>query len=157
DVRGFARYSHRLPPATTVEWISDVMAVLSDCVIEHQGVLVDYVGDEVLAMWGAPEPQPNHAELACQAALAMLAKLPELTARWPPTRREPMGGGIGINTGEAHVGNVGSPRKFKYGPLGATVNLASRVQGASKFLKTRLLLTKHTYAQLRDELKGRAR
>jgi len=157
DVRGFSRFSHRLPPATTVQWISDVMAELSDCVIDLQGVVVDYVGDEVMAMWGAPEPQPNHAELACQAALAMIGRLPELNARWQPTLREPMSLGIGINTGEAHVGNVGSPRKFKYGPLGNTVNLASRVQGASKYFKTRLLLSRHTFNQLGPELKARAR
>ena len=157
DVRGFARFSHRLSPADTVRWISDVMGELSDCVIDRQGVLVDYVGDELMAMWGAPEKQPNHAELACQAALDMLAKLPTLNARWGPVLGEPMSFGIGVNSGEAHVGNTGSPRKFKYGPLGNTVNLASRVQGATKHLKTRLLITKNTYQQLDVVLQGRAR
>jgi adenylate cyclase len=157
DVRGFSRFSHVLPPPVTVKWISDVMAELSDCIIEHQGVLVDYIGDEVMAMWGAPDEQPNHAQLASSAALAMLSRLPDLNRRWQQTLGEPMDLGIGINTGEAHVGNTGSPRKFKYGPLGNTVNLASRVQGACKHLKTRLLITRNTFEQLGDRLKARAR
>jgi adenylate cyclase len=157
DVRGFSRYSHKLAPAVTVEWISDVMAVLSDCVIEHQGVLVDYIGDEIMAMWGAPEAQPNHAQLACSAALSMLNHLPGLNERWEKTLGEAMSLGIGLNSGEAHVGNTGSPRKFKYGPLGNTVNLASRVQGACKHLKTRLLITRATFEGLEPASKARAR
>jgi adenylate cyclase len=141
----------------TVKWISDVMAVLSDCIIDHQGVLVDYIGDEVMAMWGAPEDQPDHARLACCAALDMLAQLPAINARWEKTLGEPMSLGIGINSGPAHVGNTGSPRKFKYGPLGNTVNLASRVQGACKHLKTRFLITEATYNLLDEPKKERAR
>ncbi len=157
DVRGFSRYSHRLPPSVLVRWIADVMAVLSDCVIEFQGVLVDYIGDEIMAMWGAPEEQPDHAQLACGAALAMLNCLPALNERWEKTLGEPMSLGIGLNSGEAHVGNTGSPRKFKYGPLGNTVNLASRVQGACKHLKTRLLITENTYRQLDAALQQKSR
>jgi adenylate cyclase len=108
-------------------------------------------------MWGAPEEQPDHARRAVRAALAMLDHLPSLNRRWQATLGEPMNFGIGINSGRAHVGNIGSPRKFKYGPLGDTVNLASRVQGATKHLKTRLLITKHTHALLDDALRARTR
>ena len=148
DIRGFSRISDRLGPSGTVAWISDVMAVLSDCVDAHQGVLVDYIGDELIAMWGAPEEEPRQAQLACRAALDMLNKLAALNARWKDTLGEEMSLGIGINTGLARVGNTGSPRKFKYGALGPTVNLASRVEGATKYLKTKLLITATTEAQL---------
>ncbi|HZY87267.1 MAG TPA: adenylate/guanylate cyclase domain-containing protein, partial [Gemmataceae bacterium] len=84
DIRAFSRVSQRLGPARTVEWVSDVMGALSDCVLARRGVLVDYVGDELMAMWGAPEEQPDHARLACQAALDMLALLPQLNERWQP-------------------------------------------------------------------------
>jgi len=67
DIRGFSRISERLGPGGTVEWISNVMEVLSDCVLAHQGVLVDYIGDELIAMWGAPKEEPQHAQLACRA------------------------------------------------------------------------------------------
>jgi adenylate cyclase len=155
DVRGFSRLSERLGPARTVEWISNVMEVLSDCVLAQEGVLVDYIGDELIAMWGAPEKQPDHARRACAAALAMLAELPRLNERWQPALGGPMDFGIGINSGVARVGNTGSRRKFKYGPLGNTANLASRVQGATKYLKAKLLVTGATRAQLGDEYPAR--
>jgi adenylate cyclase len=148
DIRGFSGISERMGTARTVAWISDVMATLSDCVQAHQGVLVDYIGDELMAMWGAPEQQADHACLACQAALDMLKALLPLNERWQPVLGEPFSVGIGINTGVARVGNTGSNRKFKYGPLGNTVNLASRVQGASKYLRARLLVTGSTQARL---------
>jgi adenylate cyclase len=148
DIRGFSRISGRLGPVRTVEWINDVMAMLSDCALAHHGVLVDYIGDEIIAMWGAPETQADHAMLACRTALDMLDALPALNERWHSQLGEPIVLGIGVNSGPAWVGNTGSRRKFKYGPLGSTVNLASRVEGATKFLKTSLLVTEATQKQL---------
>jgi adenylate cyclase len=148
DIRGFSRYSEKLGPGKTLEWINDVMGVLSDCVLAHKGVLVDYIGDELMAMWGAPEAQEDHAQRACRAALDMLAQLPRLNQNWEPILGGPMSVGIGINTGEARVGNTGCARKFKYGPLGNTVNLASRMQGATKYLKVRAIITGATHAGL---------
>lgn len=144
DIRGFSRVTERLGPARTMEWINDVLGELSNCVLKHGGVLVDYVGDELEAMFGAPVGHANHAQRACQAALAMLDSLPQLQERWLHATGEPMAIGIGINSGAARVGNIGSAQKFKYGPLGNTVNLASRVQGASKYLKATLLVTEAT-------------
>lgn len=148
DIRGFSRITRNLGTARTLEWVGDALAVLSDCVLDHGGVLVDYIGDELMAMWGAPEAQPDHAERAALAALDMIEALSRLNARWESALGEPMGLGIGINTGIARVGNTGSRRKFKYGPLGDTVNVASRVQGANKFFKTSLLLTEATRRRL---------
>lgn len=148
DIRGFSHVAEKLGAAGTMQWINDVLGVLSECAIKHQGVLVDYVGDELLAMWGAPSPQANHAELACRAAIDMWNALPEINQRWQPRLGLPTKVGIGINTGPARVGNTGSQRKFKYGPLGNTVNLGSRVQGATKYLKTALLMTAATQQHL---------
>jgi len=148
DIRGFSRISEKLGPTRTVEWISDVMGVLSECVLEHDGVVMDYIGDELMALWGAPEDQPKHAMLACRAALAMRKRLPALGERWQSILQEPLDVGIGINSGIAQVGNVGSKIKFKYGALGNTVNLASRVQGATKYLKAPVLITDATHAGL---------
>jgi adenylate cyclase len=148
DIRGFSRISERLGPVGTVEWISDVMGILSDCVLAHQGVLVDYLGDELIAMWGAPQEEPRHAQLASRAALDMLERLPTLNQRWSKKLGESFRFGIGINTGIAQVGNTGTHRKFKYGALGNTVNIASRVQGATKYLRTTLVITGTTQAQL---------
>lgn len=155
DIRRFSRVSERLGPARTVEWTRDVLSTLSRCVLGRQGVLVDYVGDELMAMWGAPVEQPDHDERACLAALDMMAALPALSERWQAVLQEPLDVGIGINTGPARVGNVGSDVKFKYGPIGNTVNLGSRVQGATKYLRTRLLITGSTRGRLRPALQTR--
>ena len=103
--------------------------------------MVDYAGDGILAMWNAPTAQADHAGRACRAALDMLAELPGLNSRWQAVAAAALAFGIGINTGPAQVGNTGSSRKFKYGPLGNTVNLASRVQGATKHLGLPVLIT----------------
>jgi adenylate cyclase len=148
DVRGFSRISERVGPATTVTWIGNVMDVLSECVAAHQGTLVGYSGDELLAMWGAPVEQEDHPARACRAALAMLEAVPQLNERWQTTLQERMRLGIGINTGRAQVGNTGSQRKPQYGPLGNTVNIASRVQGATKYLKSRAVITEAVLSRL---------
>ena len=152
DIRGFSRISEKLGPGPTMEWINDVMGGLSDCVSAHDGVLVDYIGDELFAMWGAPKDQPDHALRACRAAIDMLDAIPKMNERWATVIEDGFDLGIGINTGPARVGNTGTKRKFKYGPLGNAVNLASRLQGASKYFKTRLIISGHTHAQLGDSI-----
>lgn len=148
DIRRFSHYCERLGPQWTFEWINDVMEVLSECVIFHSGVLVDYVGDELMAMWGAPDMCSSQADFACQAAIDSVQKIGELNLRWEKRLGGPMDFGIGINSGLARVGNTGSPRKFKYGPIGNAVNLASRVQGASKLMGVRLLVTGSTIQRM---------
>lgn len=149
DIRGFSRVSERLGPARTMAWIQDTMGTLSDCVLQFDGVLVDYIGDELMAMWGAPAPQVDHAELACHAAREMTVVLEEINARWARELGGPVHLGIGLNSGVARVGNTGSRQKFKYGPLGDVVNVASRVQGATKYLGADCLITGETLDKLR--------
>ena len=155
DVRGFSGVSEKLGPAGSLRWMNDVMTELSGRVLDEAGVLVDYVGDEVMAMWGAPEDQPDQAERAVRAALAMLGALPAVNARWQASLGTETRIGIGVNTGPAQVGNTGSTFKFKYGPLGNTVNLGSRVQGLTKYLQRSLLVTRATREQLGDDFIAR--
>jgi adenylate cyclase len=155
DIRDFSHVAEKLGATSTMQWINDVLGVLSECILDHQGVLVDYVGDELMAMWGAPTAQPDHAQLACRAALDIWKSLPELNKRWQPRLGELTRVGVGVNTGPARVGNTGSQRKFKYGPLGNTVNLASRVQGATKYLRTGVVVTSATYDHTSGSLPAR--
>ena len=148
DIRGFSGVSERLGPAQTMEWVGGVLGTLSDQVVATGGVLVDYIGDELMAMWGAPSPQPDHALLACQAARLMLERATDIDARWKHSIGAPTRFGIGVNSAPARVGNTGSSRKFKYGPLGTGVNLASRVQGATKYLKVPAIVTGSTRSML---------
>jgi adenylate cyclase len=155
DVRGFSRVSEKLGPAGSLRWMNDVMNELSRCVLDEGGVLVDYVGDEVLAMWGAPQDQPDQAERAVRAALAMLAALPALNTRWQSVLGGVTAVGVGVSTGPAQVGNTGSKYKFKYGAMGNTVNLGSRVQGLTKYLKCPVLVTRMTRERLGDGFTSR--
>ncbi len=150
DIRGFSRLAERLGPTDTCRLVSDVMEDLTTRVREFEGVVVDYSGDGIMAMWNAPASQVDHATKACKAALAMLADLPQLDSQWKDRLGEPLRLGIGLNTGPALCGNTGSKLKFKYGPLGHAVNLASRVEGATKLLGIPLLITGSTRAQLGD-------
>ncbi|MBI1851325.1 MAG: adenylate/guanylate cyclase domain-containing protein [Planctomycetes bacterium] len=152
DLNGFSRMSERLKPGEVCALVVDVMDVLSRCVLDEKGVVVDYIGDAILAMWNAPAPQPDHAVRACRAALAMRAGLPTAFDKWRERVQMPLGVTIGIGTGPVQVGNIGSRRRFKYGALGHTVNLASRIQGATKQMGAPVLLAGTTADQVRDTL-----
>jgi adenylate cyclase len=155
DLRGFTALSERLGAHDTCRMVRDIMERLSECIVASGGVIVDYAGDGIMAMWNAPTPQADHAARAGGAALTMLAALPELNARWRTLADGGLALGIGINTGPALVGNTGSSRKFKYGPHGHTINLASRVQDATKKLGLPLLITAPTRTLLPPALATR--
>jgi adenylate cyclase len=148
DIRGFSRMAEQLGPRETCLLMNDVLERLTIQIHEQGGVVVDYVGDGIMAMWNAPVAQADHGARACRAALAMQDELPALNERWKSRIKGTLGLGIGVNTGTALVGNTGCPRKFKYGPLGHTVNLASRVEGATKQLCVSTLITGSTHTQL---------
>lgn len=152
DIRGFSRLSEHLGPADTFRLVRQVMDRLATHVAEFQGVLVNYIGDGLLAMWNAPADRPHHAALACKAALKMLGELPSLNEAWRGQLNQPLMLGIGINTGPARVGNAGSSRRFSYSPLGHTVNLASRVEGVTKHLGVPAVITASTQQQLAGAL-----
>ena len=148
DLRGFFEISERLGPLETYRFLGDVMNRLTEAIMASHGVIIDYYGDGLAAMWNAPADQYNHAELACRAAHAMQGELPAINATWREALGRDLALGIGIHTGLARVGNAGTQRRIKYGPRGATVNLASRVEGATKRLGVPLLITEQTRRRL---------
>jgi adenylate cyclase len=151
DLRDFTGLSQRIGAADACRLVRDTMEQLSERIFEQGGTIVDYAGDGIFAMWNAPVPQEDHAARACRAALAMLAELPSLNDRWHELADGSLALGIGVNTGMAQVGNTGSSRKFKYGPRGHTVNLASRVQDVTKNLHLPLIITASTHDLLPPE------
>jgi adenylate cyclase len=156
DLRGFTALSERLDAGTTCRVLRDVMECLTERIIAEGGVIVDYAGDGILAMWNAPATQEDHAERACRAALTMLRELPGLNQRWQATIGGSLALGIGINTGTAQVGNTGSSRKLKYGPHGRTVNLANRVQDATKKVLVSLLVSQSVCDRIGDRFATRS-
>jgi len=155
DIRRFSKFTEHMSPSETIRWISDVMGCLSQTILDEGGTLVDFVGDEVMSMWGAPQSRGDHAEAACRCALKVQDVVTQLSQRWFHVLGDAMEVGIGIHSGIVSVGNTGSPQRFKYGPLGNTVNLGSRVQGASKFLRSKILITRDTRRQIPRDMASR--
>ncbi|MCE9606435.1 MAG: adenylate/guanylate cyclase domain-containing protein [Planctomycetia bacterium] len=155
DVKAFSTITERLGAQATMRWMNDVLTVLSECVLQHGGVVIDFIGDELFAMFGAPKHQPDHAMRACRAAVAMSRAMASIDERWQAIIAQRTQLSIGINSGTSRVGNTGSDQRFKYGALGPDVNLASRVRGATKYLRTDLIVTDSTMAQLGEEFRSR--
>jgi adenylate cyclase len=150
DLQGFTAASERYTPHEMIELLSEYYARMTEQIFAYQGMLKEYVGDELLAIFGAPLEQPDHAVRACAAALAMRAHRNVLREEWTRLGRPPLITRTGINSGRMLVGNLGSEYRFAYGVLGDHVNLGSRLEGLNKVYGTEILLGENT-AQLIDK------
>ena len=148
DLRNSTALAASLDPNQTYELMSQVMECLTAAVIDHDGLVIDYYGDGLAAMWNAPADQSEHTELACRAALKMLATLPAISTDWADVLASELQLGIGVHVGDAHVGNTGTRRRAKYGPRGVAVNLTSRVEAATKQWEVPLLVTRDVVRRL---------
>jgi adenylate cyclase len=157
DVRGFTSISEKLDPHVLLELLNEYLTPMTDIIVSgHQGTLDKYIGDAIMAFWGAPKAQPDHALRACAAALAMVDRLDALRPRWRERGLPDLDVGIGINTGPMSVGFVGSQDRFyNYTVLGDAVNLAARLEGANRQYGTRILLGEETRAQGGDRVVAR--
>jgi len=154
DIRGFTDYTERHEPQEVVHMLHEYLTCMVDQVLKQQGTLDKFIGDAVMAIFGAPLPLPDHAERACRAALGMIQELELLSARWATEGREPFRMGIGINTGEMVVGNLGSEQLFDYTVVGDGVNLAARLESLNKEYKTTrpIIISESTYLAAKDVL-----
>jgi adenylate cyclase len=118
-------------------------------------MLDKFTGDGLVAVFGAPLPQPDQALRACRAALAMLAELAPVQARWARPDLPPLDMGIGINTGPMIIGNMGSRRRFTYTVIGDEANLGARLEAANKDFQTHILVSEATWQRVRDEIAAR--
>jgi adenylate cyclase len=152
DIRGFTTLSERMTPERLVDYLNHYLQAMTDIVIKYDGTLDKYVGDEIMAFWGAPIPQENHSILACQAAIEMMNKLHEMNAIWREQGMDSLDIGIGINTGEMIVGNVGSSSRMDYTLIGDSVNLGARLEGTNKIYGTHIIIGEFTYQQVKDHV-----
>lgn len=152
DLRGFSRIAERIGARETYSLLADILDRMTNEVMDHGGVVIDYYGDGLAAMWNAPTDTPHHAQRAVESALAMQRELPAINSTWA----EKLGGlvrlGIGLHTGTAQIGNSGSRRRLKYGPRGHVVNLASRVETATKVFGVSCLLTGSTKSSMQTQV-----
>jgi adenylate cyclase len=138
DVRGFSRLSEGMDAETLIRFVNSLFTPLSEIILDHRGTIDKFMGDAVMAFWNAPLPDHAHAAHACRAALAMQVRMDRLNREEGARRAaagepaQPIRIGIGLNTGPCCVGNVGSPQRFDYSVLGDAVNVASRIEDATK-------------------------
>jgi len=135
--------------------LNEYLDTMSEVIFEHDGTVDKYEGDAIMAFWGAPLPQQDHALRACTAALRMLRTLGAMNARWTTEGKPPLNIRIGINTGPMVVGNMGSQKKFAYTVIGDSVNVASRLEGANREYHTRIMVAERTHDLVRDRIAGR--
>lgn len=155
DIRRFSHFSEQHEPEFVVSRLFDYFTEMVDIIFKHEGTLDKFVGDEVMAIFGAPLFYENHAERACHAALEMSERLRLLQQRWAAEKQEIFEIGIGINTGKAVVGNLGSEQLFDYTVIGNEINLGARIESANKVYQTTILLSENTLIQVQDKAKVR--
>jgi len=131
DIRGFTALSETMPPSDMATLLTDYFTEMVDCVFRNEGTLDKFIGDAVMAQWGAPIGSKEDPDKAMQAAIEMMDELKKLNAKWLSEGRPELQIGIGINHGEAFAGNIGSERRLEYTVIGDTVNTASRLCSAA--------------------------
>jgi len=148
DIRDFTTVAERLTPTDLVALMNEFFSAMTDIVLAQRGMLDKYVGDSLMAVFGAPLPDPDHARHACRAAVDMQAALASLRAGWRAGGRPSLEMRIGINTGPMVIGNMGTERHFDYTVMGDEVNVAARLEAANKSLGSEILISAATYRQL---------
>jgi len=144
DLAGFTAFSEHNTPSQVIDILSEYHDRMTERLFEYQGTLVGYIGDELMALFGAPVEQPDQAKRACSAALAMLKQRNELGDEWVKMGRPRLRARTGINTGTMLVGNIGSKYRFTYSVLGDPVNLASRLEQINKVYGTEIIISEET-------------
>jgi adenylate cyclase len=158
DIRKFSAFSEKHEPEHVVNRLSDYLSAMVDVIFNNRGTVDKFVGDAVMALFGAPHNYPEHAEFACKTALEMMAQLDRLKNEWAQSAVKDdfeFDIGIGINTGSALVGNLGSHKIFDYTVIGNEVNLGARLEGANKIYGTSILISENTYRYVKDKVIAR--
>jgi len=155
DLAGFTTLSERLSPETVVGLLNDYLSAMTEIILTEEGTVDKFEGDAIMAFWGAPLDQEDQAVRACRAALAQQAALTELNRGVEARGLPPLKMRVGLHTGEAVVGNLGSQKRFDYTVIGDTVNLASRLEGLNKYYATAVMASEATVAEAAGALEFR--
>ncbi len=150
DIRGFTTMSEQMSAEQVSQILNEYFTEMEPIITKYNGVINKFIGDAVMAIFGEPIQDKNHPQNAVKCAFAMLEKVKELQKKWAQEGKPKIEIGIGINTGEVFVGNIGSVNRMEYTVIGDTVNLASRLESYNKTYKTKMLISSSTY----EEVKG---
>jgi adenylate cyclase len=154
DVAGFTTISEHCNKAL-VDMLNTYLSAMTDTLLQYRGNVNKYLGDGIMALFGAPVGEPHHATLACYAALDCQRMLAQRRQAWQAQGFPELTTRIGINSGPLVLGNMGSEKRMEYTVMGDSVNLASRLEGANKFYHTRILLGARTYELARNDIEAR--
>jgi adenylate cyclase len=156
DIVGFTAHSERMKPEDLVEHLREYFGAITQEILLTGGTVDKYIGDAVMAFWGAPADDPDQALAACTAALRIQARLVDLRKQWETAGRVGFHSRIGINTGDVIAGNIGSDARLNYTVIGDAVNVASRIEGINKQYGTRIIISETTFAAAGPEIVARA-
>jgi adenylate cyclase len=148
DIRSFTALSEKIPPQQLTRMLQEYFDEMTEEVIATEGVIDKFIGDAIMAFWGAPIDQPDHADRAVTAAQGMVRRLEKLKIKWAAEGFPILNIGIAINLGVATVGNIGSKRRFDYTLIGDVVNVASRLEGLNKQFNSHIIISESTKKQL---------
>ncbi|NLI29986.1 MAG: adenylate/guanylate cyclase domain-containing protein [Nitrospiraceae bacterium] len=153
DVKGFTAFSERHSPEEVVSILNEYLTAMTDVIFRWEGTLDKFIGDAIVVFWGAPMPQENHVERAINCALHMHQRLGELQEKWKAEGKPVLSAGIGINTGEVLVGNIGAEgKKMDYTVIGDHVNLGARAEGLTRRYDVPIILTEYSVAKLQARM-----
>jgi adenylate cyclase len=147
DIANFTSISEKISPEELVQQLRIYFETVSKTILDNKGTIDKYIGDSVMAFWGAPVQNKNHAEMACRSAVHIQTILHTIFRKWANTGKDPFYTRIGIHTGEVIVGNMGYEERLNYTVLGDSVNLASRLEGVNKMYGTRIIVSQSTWEQ----------
>ncbi len=155
DLAGFSTISEMLSPDDLVALLNEYLTSMCDIIAEYDGTVDKFEGDAIIAFWGAPLEQLNHAELGCLATIDMQRFMMGYRKQLQQRGHPPLNMRVGVNTGAMLVGNLGSRQRMDYTIIGDSVNLAARLEGANKQFGTRSMISQHTYAHVREIVEAR--
>jgi adenylate cyclase len=156
DVRNFTTMTERSDPLQLIALLDDYFAAMTEIIFRHNGIVDKFIGDGILAYWGAFTPSVNHAAQAAEAALEMLTRVEQLNLEWAPQDKGPISIGIGINTGPVIFGNIGRGKKIEFTVIGDAVNLASRLEGLNKEFQTSIIISDCTRERIAAQASTRS-
>lgn len=156
DVRNFTSMTEKSDPLQIIALLNEYLSAMTEIIFRYNGIVDKFIGDGILAYWGAFTPEVNHADQSAQAALEMLTRVEELNQQWVLEGKDPIAIGIGIHTGFAIFGNIGKGKKIDFTVIGDAVNLASRLEGLNKEFRTSIIVSESTRGRISLPLQTRA-
>jgi adenylate cyclase len=148
DVRNFTTMTEGSDPLELIALLDEYFAAMTEIIFRHNGIVDKFIGDGILAYWGAFTPQVNHAAEAAQAAVEMIDRVKELNKAWAAQGRQTIAIGVGVNTGTVIFGNIGNGKKIEFTVIGDAVNLAARLEGLNKEFGTSIIVSEFTQQRI---------